>query len=118
MWRAPGSRRGRRRPTLARPMHEISHPRRRVAALLTAALGTALATLAPVAYPVMSDDPEITNKYPVYDQRFPGSKLEYPTDAVLPSAAPIRLPGGGGVTDAGNATYTLPLKVPDGPAGM
>jgi RHS repeat-associated protein len=42
----------------------------------------------------------------------------YPTDAIVRAAAPIKLPGGGGVTDTGRPTYNLPLWTPDGPGGL
>lgn len=43
---------------------------------------------------------------------------EFPPGSVVPATAPIRLPGGGGVSDTGAATYSLPLQVPAGPLGM
>jgi len=42
----------------------------------------------------------------------------YPNDAILPASAPVELPGSGGVTDAGQPTYTIPAWTPDGPAGL
>lgn len=42
-----------------------------------------------------------------------------PIDSIVPSTAgAIRLPGGGGVSDDGAATYTLPLQVPPGPGEL
>jgi RHS repeat-associated protein len=46
-----------------------------------------------------------------------GDPPRYPTGSIVPSSAPIELPGHGGVSDAGGATYSLPLLVPDGPQG-
>jgi hypothetical protein len=42
----------------------------------------------------------------------------YPDDAIVATTAPIQLPGSGGVSDGGQATYTLPLTLPDGPGGL
>jgi RHS repeat-associated protein len=42
----------------------------------------------------------------------------YPPNTVSKARAPIKLPGGGGVSDGGTATYNLPLAVPAGPRGM
>lgn len=42
----------------------------------------------------------------------------YPKDAIVTSTAPIALTGGGGVTDTGQATYTMPIRTPDGPGGL
>ena len=50
--------------------------------------------------------------------RLPGPLPPYPTDVILKSTAPISLAGGGSVSDRGQATYTIPIKAPDGPAGM
>jgi len=47
-----------------------------------------------------------------------GGVPSYPTNAILASTAPISLPGGGGVSDTGAATYSLPLQVPAGPLAM
>jgi RHS repeat-associated protein len=38
--------------------------------------------------------------------------------ALTAPTAPIKLPGQGGVSDGGSATYSMPLWVPAGPAGM
>lgn len=49
---------------------------------------------------------------------FPVDPLVYPTDSVVPTTAPIALPGTSAVTDSGDMTYTIPLRVRDGPGGM
>jgi RHS repeat-associated protein len=49
----------------------------------------------------------------------PGGDLpRVPEDGIVPAGNMISLAGGGGVTDTGAATYTLPLWVPEGPGGM
>src|SRR5687768_10953467 len=45
----------------------------------------------------------------------PAAPPEVPPGSIWESGAPIMLPGAGGVTDGGAATYTLPLRMPDGP---
>src|SRR6185295_5032464 len=47
-----------------------------------------------------------------------GDPPRYPDGTIVKTSAPIELPGGGGVSDSGGATYDLPLAVPDGPQGM
>jgi RHS repeat-associated protein len=47
-----------------------------------------------------------------------GHTPTYPPNSTVKAEAPIKLPGGGGVTDGGGASYSLPLWVPDGPHGM
>ena len=42
----------------------------------------------------------------------------YPDGSVVPATTPIKLGGGGGVSDTGAATYSLPLWLPEGPRGM
>jgi hypothetical protein len=42
----------------------------------------------------------------------------YPSDPILPSDAPVLIPGSAGVTDGGQPTYSIPLRVPDGANGM
>jgi YD repeat-containing protein len=38
--------------------------------------------------------------------------------ALVGSTTPVLLPGSGGVTDQGTATYSIPLSIPKGPTGM
>lgn len=47
-----------------------------------------------------------------------GDPPRYPDGTIVKTSAPISLPGGGGVSDGGGATYDLPLAVPAGPQGM
>lgn len=48
----------------------------------------------------------------------PQGPTNIPANTIVPTTAPIYLPGNGSVTDTGGATYSLPLWVPDGPQGM
>jgi RHS repeat-associated protein len=49
----------------------------------------------------------------------PGHTIpSFPPGSVVKAEAPIKLDGGGSVTDTGGAAYTLPLWIPDGPRGM
>jgi RHS repeat-associated protein len=56
---------------------------------------------------------------PTHDDHlpWPGPGDRFPENTVVAPRAPISLPGGGGVTDTGAASYTLPLQIPDGPNG-
>jgi RHS repeat-associated protein len=47
--------------------------------------------------------------------RSPHTPSSYPAGSVVATTAPIQLPGMAGVTDTGQATYTIPLWIPDSP---
>lgn len=55
---------------------------------------------------------------PLAGAQTPTRIIVYPPGSVARSNTPIFLPGHGGVTDTGEASYTIPLWVPDGPQDM
>jgi RHS repeat-associated protein len=83
------------------------------------ALVTALAALTAVQPACSGSSPSVSNVAQAGESPFPTPKLPgYPERSVVTTKIPIKLGGGGGVSDTGAAMYDLPLHVPEGPRGL